>query len=134
MESKAISVEELNKLPREAITILYLQTFEMLQKMQEQNDSILKQNTSLVSQVEDLKQQLAILINQRFGKKSERFSQIPGQLTLNFDDPTMFNEVEVITDNGLVDEPPMDEVAPEQIRRKRPKGKRAVDLAGIDVK
>ena len=55
MESKAVSVEELNKLPREAITILYLQTFEMLQKMQEQNDSILKQNTSLVSQVEDLK-------------------------------------------------------------------------------
>ena len=133
MESKAVSVEELNKLPREAITILYIQTFEMLQKMQEQNDSILKQNTSLVSQVEDLKQQLAILINQRFGKKSERFSQIPGQLTLNFDDPTMFNEVEVITDNGLVDEPPMDEVAPEQIRRKRPKGKRAVDLSGIEV-
>ena len=133
MESKAVSVEELNKLPREAITILYLQTFEMLQKMQEQNDSILKQNTSLVSQVEDLKQQLAILINQRFGKKSEKFSQIPGQLTLNFDDPTMFNEVEVITDNGLVDEPPMDEVAPEQIRRKRPKGKRAVDLSGIEV-
>ena len=41
MESKAVSVEELNKLPREAITVLYLQTFEMLQKMQEQNDSIL---------------------------------------------------------------------------------------------
>lgn len=133
MGNKALSVEELNKLPREAITVLYLQTFEMLQNLREQNDSILKQNTSLVSQIEDLKQQLAILINQRFGKKSERFSQIPGQLTLNFDDPTAFNEVEVITENGLVDEPLMDEVVPEQIRRKRPKGKRTVDLSGIDV-
>ena len=97
METKAFSIEELNTFPKETLAVLYLQTFEMLQNLQ-------KQNMTLISQMEDQKQQIAILLNQRYGKKSERFSQIPGQLTLNFDDPTIFNEVEVITENGFVDE------------------------------
>lgn len=126
METKAFSIEELNTFPKETLAVLYLQTFEMLQNLQ-------KQNMTLISQMEDQKQQIAILLNQRYGKKSERFSQIPGQLTLNFDDPNIFNEVEVITENGFVDESSFEEMVPERIRRKRPKGKRTVDLSGIDV-
>ena len=126
METKAFSIEELNTFPKETLAVLYLQTFEMLQNLQ-------KQNMTLISQMEDQKQQIAILLNQRYGKQSERFSQIPGQLTLNFDDPTVFNEVEVITENGFVDEPSFEETVPERILRKRPKGKRTVDLSGIDV-
>ena len=76
---------------------------------------------------------MAILINQRFGKHSEKLSQLPGQLSFNMDDPTVFNEIEVITDNGFAEEPSAEEVIPEHIRRKRPKGKRAVDLSGIEV-
>lgn len=133
MENKAISTEELNNLPKEAIVILYVQTFEMLKNLQTQNDAILKQNTDLITQVEDLKQQVAILINQKFGKKSEKFSQIPGQLSFNFDDPTVFNEVELITENGLAEEPSDEEIIPKKVCRKRTKGKRTVDLSGIGV-
>lgn len=133
MENKAISVDELNNLPKEAISVLYIQTFEMLQNLQAQNASILKQNSDLITQVEDLKQQIAILINQRFGNKSEKLSQMPGQLSLNFDDPDIFNEVEVIADYGLPEEPSVNEIIPERVIRKRPKGKRAVDLSGIEV-
>ena len=61
MENKKISIDELNKLSRETISMLYLQTFEMLQNLQ-------AQNASLTAQVEDLKQQMAVLINQRFGR------------------------------------------------------------------
>ena len=71
MENKVISNDELNKLSKETISLLYLQTFEMLQNLQ-------AQNASLIAQVEDLKQQMAILINQRFGRHSEKLSQLPG--------------------------------------------------------
>ena len=117
MENKRISIDELNNLSKETISLLYLQTFEMLQNLQ-------AQNANLIAQVEDLKQQMAILINQRFGKHSEKLSQLPGQLSFNMDDPTVFNEIEVITDNGFAEEYSAEEVIPEHIRRKRPKGKR----------
>ena len=67
MENKKISIDELNKLSKETISMLYLQTFEMLQNLQ-------AQNASLTAQVEDLKQQMAVLINQRFGRHSEKLS------------------------------------------------------------
>ena len=126
MENKRISIDELNKLSKETISMLYLQTFEMLQNLQ-------AQNANLIAQVEDLKQQMAILINQRFGKRSEKLSQLPGQLSFNMDGPAVFNEIEAITDHGFAEEPSAEEVVPEHIRRKRPKGKRAVDLSGIEV-
>lgn len=132
MENKVISIDELNNLPKEAISILYLQTFEMVQNLQSQNTSILKQNEELIAQVTDLKQQIAILVNQKFGKRSEKISQMPGQLSFNFDDPSVFNEVEVITEGGFVDEPSVEEVIPEHVRKKRPKGKRAIDLSGFE--
>lgn len=106
--------------------MLYLQTFEMLQNLQ-------AQNASLIAQVEDLKQQMAVLINQRFGRHSEKLSQLPGQLSFSLDNPAVFNEIEAVTDNGFAKEPSAEEVVPEHILRRRPKGKRAVDLSGIEV-
>lgn len=126
MENKKISIDELNKLSKETISMLYLQTFEMLQNLQ-------AQNASLTAQVEDLKQQMAVLINQRFGRHSEKLSQLPGQLSFSLDNPAVFNEIEAVTDNGFAKEPSAEEVVPEHIRRRRPKGKRAVDLSGIEV-
>ena len=126
MENKKISIDELNKLSKETISMLYLQTFEMLQNLQ-------AQNASLIAQVEDLKQQMAVLINHRFGRQSEKCSQLPGQLSFSLDNPAVFNEIEAVTDNGFAKEPSAEEVVPEHIRRRRPKGKRAVDLFGIEV-
>ena len=133
MENGVLTIDELNNLPKEAVSVLYLQTFEMLKNLQSQNESILKQNTDLIKQIEDLKQQIAILVNQKFGSKSEKLSQMPGQLILNFDEPSIFNEVEVISDNDSCEEPAETIIIPEHILRRRPKGKRAVDLSGIDV-
>ena len=48
---------------------------------------------------------MAILINQRFGKHSEKLSQLPGQLSFNMDDPAVFNEIEAITDHGFTEKP-----------------------------
>lgn len=76
---------------------------------------------------------MAILINQRFDRHSEKLSQLPGQLSFDMDDPAVFNEIEVIIDDGFVEEPSSEEVVPEHIRRKCPKGKRAIDLSGIEV-
>ena len=126
MENKKISIDGLNKLSKETISMLYLQTFEMLQNLQ-------AQNASLIAQVEDLKQQMAVLINQRFGRHSEKLSQLPGQLSFSLDNPAVFNEIEAVTDNGFAKEPSAEEVVPEHIRRRRPQGRRAVDLSGIEV-
>ena len=126
MENKKISIDGLNKLSKETISMLYLQTFEMLQNLQ-------AQNASLIAQVEDLKQQMAVLINQRFGRYSEKLSQLPGQLSFSLDNPAVFNEIEAVTDNGFAKEPSAEEVVPEHIRRRRPQGRRAVDLSGIEV-
>lgn len=43
MENKRISIDELNKLSKETISMLYLQTFEMLQNLQEQNANLIAQ-------------------------------------------------------------------------------------------
>ena len=76
---------------------------------------------------------MAVLINQRFGRHSEKLSQLLGQLSFSLDNPAVFNEIEAVTDNGFAKEPSAEEVVPEHIRRRRPKGRRAVDLSGIEV-
>ena len=58
---------------------------------------------------------------------------MPGQLSFSLDNPAVFNEIEAVTDNGFAKEPSAEEVVPEHIRRRRPQGRRAVDLSGIEV-
>lgn len=43
MENKRISIDELNNLSKETISLLYLQTFEMLQNLQAQNANLIAQ-------------------------------------------------------------------------------------------
>ncbi len=52
-----------------------------------------------------------------------------GQLFFDLDHPNVFNEAEVLTEAGFPGEPSIEEIVP--VRKPRPKGKRAVDLAGI---
>ena len=61
MENNTLTLDELNKLPKNAIALLYMQMSESFALLSEQNKTIQKQNELLIKQTEDLKEQLAIL-------------------------------------------------------------------------
>ena len=68
MENNTLTLDELNKLPKNAIALLYMQMSESFALLSEQNKTIQKQNELLIKQTEDLKEQLAILTQHRFGR------------------------------------------------------------------
>lgn len=129
MENQLFTEEKLNTLPKETIVMLLLQQGETLRILSENYSVLQKQNEKLLKQSEDLQEQIAILMQQRFGRKSEKNLQINGQLSFDLENPNVFNEAEIYTEDGFADEPTIDETV--VVRKKRPKGKRAVDLAGI---
>ena len=133
MNKPLFSAEQLNALPKETVVLLLLQQTDSFHLLQKQNETIQAQNEALLKQVADLREQIAILTNRMFGNKSERNTQIPGQLSLNLDDPsTAFNEAEALVEEGYPEEPGIDEVIDKKRRRTpRPKGKRDVDLKDI---
>ena len=108
--------------------MLLLQQGENFRFLSEQSAVIQKQNEQLMKQIEDLKEQVAILTQQRFGRSSEKNLPIQGQLSFDLDHPNVFNEAEILTENGFAEEPLLEDTVP--VRKPRPKGKRAVDLSG----
>lgn len=129
MENTAFSSRELNTLSKEALILLYTQMSENFALLSEQNKTIQKQNELLLRQVENLREQLAVLTQQRFGKKSEARDQMEGQLSFELEN-CVLNEAEVLTENGIPEEPRIEEVV---IRRKKAKGKRDLNLKDIEV-
>ena len=130
MKNDALNRTKLNKLSKDALILLLLQQSENFQLLSEQSSVIQKQNEQLIKQIESLKEQLAILTNHRFGRKTEVSSQIPGQLSLDFGDQAILNEVELAVAESLPEEPTIEEVV---VRKKRTKGKRAANLDSIEV-
>ena len=131
MENNTLTLDELNKLPKNAIALLYMQMSESFALLSEQNKTIQKQNELLIKQTEDLKEQLAILTQHRFGRKTESEKQVLGQLSFSLDDMcVVLNEAEVLIDNVIPQEPEIEKVI---VRRKRPKGKRDLNLKDIEV-
>ena len=129
MKNQLLTEEKLNTLPKETIIMLLLQQGENFRFLSEQSAVIQKQNEQLMKQIEDLKEQVAILTQQRFGRSSEKNLPIQGQLSFDLDHPNVFNEAEILTENGFAEEPLLEDTVP--VRKPRPKGKRAVDLSGI---
>ena len=130
MKNDALNRTKLNSLSKDALILLLLQQSESLQLLSEQSSVIQKQNEQLIKQIESLKEQLAILTNHRFGRKTEVSSQIPGQLSLDFGDQAILNEAELAVAESLPEEPTIEEVI---VRKKRTKGKRAANLDSIEV-
>ena len=79
-----------------------------------------KQLDGMNQKLEDLIEQIRIANSYRFGRKTEKLSQIDGQLSL-------FNEVEASADES-VPEPEFDEVV---IKRKKKRGQRKEDLRDL---
>ena len=80
--------------------------------------------------MEDLKQQVAVLTQQRFGKHSETNAQVMGQLSFDLENQCIFNEAESLVENGIPGEPEIETVV---IHRKKAKGKRQLNLSEIEV-
>lgn len=130
MNRMNLTPDELNQLPQNALVLMYMQMADSFALLSEQSELIRKQNEQLICQVKDLQEQLSILTQQRFGRKSETAKQIEGQLSFDLDNSCVLNEAEMLIADGIPEEPEMDTVI---VRRKRSKGKRDLNLKDIDV-
>ena len=138
MEFKAFSETELNRFSKEMIITLYLQLSASFKLISDQNEQIMKQNEAQIKQIASLQESIAILTNHRFGRKSEKTSEmIDGQLSFTADGSIIINEAEAIAD-ALPEEEKSDEELLAELKkrreaRKRKSGVRKNDLAMAQV-
>ena len=131
MEKQTISRVELHKVPHDLLVDMFLQLRTTLDLVNGQFETVQRQNETLIKQVTSLQESIAVLTQQRFGRRTERLSEMPGQLSLALDFSDAFNEAEALTDDGVPQEPEVETVV---VRRKvKAKGKRAEDLSGIET-
>jgi hypothetical protein len=121
--------DELNKLSKDMIIKLFL-------NMQESFDVLKSQNEKLLRQMDAMQESLLVLTQNRFGRKTEKtetFDPNYQQLSLfDLEEMKVLNEAEQLTENGIPDEPEIETVVKEHVRRKK-KGKRDEDLSGFPV-
>lgn len=139
MENSIISTDELNNLSKETIILLFTQQSQNFKIISDQYQTLISQSEKheaenkeyinlLMAQIADLKEQVAILTQQRFGSRSEKNLDIPGQLSIPFDDVCVFNEVEAVAPDDL-SESSLEEVI--TYTRKKP-GKRSTNISAVD--
>lgn len=123
--------EQLNQLPKEMLVQLYLQMDSALDTIMEQNRKITEQNERQAHQIEALQENLAVLVQNRFGRKTEKVKQTDGQYSLDFDTMTLvLNEAEQLTENGPAAEPEAETVIVRHSPH-RSKGKMERDLQSV---
>ena len=121
--------EQLNNLNKEALVIIASSMQSQLVFMQEQLDNANAQLADTNRQIELLTEQIRIMNQRQFGKKSEASSEIEGQMSL-FDS---FNEVDATADSSTP-EPEITEVIISSYKRSKTKGKRDIDLDGLPAR
>lgn len=112
MEKKIYTADELNNVNREELIGIALSL--------QENIALMIENQELIME------QIAILRQQRFGRRSEKMDVIDGQMSLFFNEP----EAAAAEPGMQTEEPEFEEVI---IRRKKRKGKRENDLKDIPV-
>lgn len=110
MENTALTLDELNKMPKNTIALLYMQMSESFSILSAQSRKIQDQNERLIRQIEDLQEQAAILTQQRFGKRTETDKQVMGQLSFSLDNMCILNEAEALVENGIPEETDIEKV------------------------
>ena len=140
MEFRAFSETELNTFSKETLVSLYLQIASSFQLLAAQNEQIMQQNKEIAQQnkeqskqITKLQEELAILVNYRFGRKSERTKDIiDGQIVMDANgDILAFDKKDFYTyidDNEKSDEELLTEAKERAEKRKRKKGQRDRDL------
>jgi transposase len=125
-----LSDEQLNNLSKEALLIIVASLQDQLRSVHEQLDRANARLSDNNRQIELLTEQIRIMNQRQFGRKSESaLSEVDGQLTL-FDS---FNEVESLQTEDAP-EPEITEVIIPSYRRQKAKGKREADLAGLPAR
>lgn len=126
MKTDVMTREYLEKLPTEALVTICLQNAEMLRLLSTQIAALQKQNEEYLKKIDTLQENMSVLIQQRFGRKTEKIPVSPDQLALEMGAP--LNEAEELTENGVEEEP--EEVV--TVKKATPKGKRAQDLSKLE--
>lgn len=120
--SEWLKEEELKALSKDRlITLLVDQSKQSLE--------IQKQNCELLKQTKNLQEQLDILTQKLFGRRSEKNAQIPGQISLGDDGTIILNEAEALCNDVDPDEPETERVI---VRAKKKKGKREEVLKSLE--
>ena len=102
---RKIPENELNKLSKDAIIMLFLQLSDSFEMQSHQLDILQKQNEKLSSQISDLQESIAVLTQQRFGRKTEKSNTFLGQLTFDLETMNIINEAEKLLEDGDPKEP-----------------------------
>ena len=122
-----LSEEQLHNLDKDALVIIVSALQDQLQSMSKQLDTANAQLSDNNRQIELLTEQIRIMNQRQFGRKSESsLGETDGQLSM-FDS---FNEAEG-TQDPSVPEPVIEEIIISSYRRSKSKGKRDADLDGL---
>ncbi len=125
-----LSEDQLNNLGKDALVILVTALQDQLSSMQEQLEATNARLSDNNRQIELLTEQIRIMNQRQFGKKSESaISGDDGQMTI-FD---LFNEAEFMIQKDLK-EPEITEVVISSYRRSKTRGKREADLEGLPAR
>ena len=125
-----LSDEQLNNLGKEALIVIVSSLQDQLLALQSQLDHANAQLSDNNRQIELLTEQIRIMNQRFFGRKSEAsVSEVNGQISL-FDS---FNEVEYLNQNSSK-EPEITEVIIPSYHRKKSVGKRDADLSGLPAR
>ena len=122
--------DQLNSLNKEALIVIVSSLQSQLDSVQSQLDSANSMLAENIRQINLLTEQIRIMNQRQFGRKSESdLSDMDGQITL-FD---AFNEAESLKDPNA-SEPEITEVIISSYKRSKTKGKRDVDLDGLPAR
>ena len=122
--------DQLNSLNKEALIIIVSSLQSQLTSVQSQLDSANALLADNNRQIEFLSEQIRIMNQRQFGRKTEsNLNGVEGQLSL-FD---AFNEAEFTMDSNIP-EPEITEVVISSYRRSKAKGKREADLDGLPAR
>ena len=126
MEKKIIiTQEQLDNMPVDAIKLMYLQLQESFNALNHQLETITKQNASL-------QEQLAVLTQQMYGRKTEKTVTFDSrQLVYDLENMLILNEAEYLVETCIPSEPDMTTVV--RTVRKKSKGKREADLKFVET-
>lgn len=115
MENKEKLKGNLSEMPHDELVEMYIQQAEQSEKMQQQ--------------INNLQQTVAIMNQQRFGRKTEKLTPPDGQIGFDSLEPEIFNEAEALV-RDRTEEPEYEEVI---VKRKKHKGKREEDIKNVEL-
>ena len=131
-------MDELNSLPQSALVLLYSQLVQSFNVLLEQNNTISMQNKELLSEVSNLRESVAVLTQQRFGRNTEKSKDmLDNQLSFDESGNIFLNDSEYILDTSeeesKSDEELFNEFLKRKNARKRKQGKREDLLKDLEI-